>query len=212
MSTEAPTVVESGPRSRPGTPTWEIAELYPSQGKWTECEYLALDTNRLIEFNRGVLEFLPMTTPLHQAIAQYLFLRLHDFLRGSDSGEAFLAPLRTRTVADVIREPDVVYAAKGRIIDRRAPLPQADLAMEVVSEGAENRRRDEVDKRAEYAAAGIAEYWIVDYERKQITVLELEEGAYRVHGEFGPGAPAESLLLSGFTVDVDACFAAGEGK
>ena len=212
MSTHAPTTVESSPRSRPGTPTWEIAELYPSQGKWTECEYLALDTNRLIEFNRGVLEFLPMTTPLYQAIAQYLLLQLHDFLRGKDSGEAFLAPLRTRTVDDVIREPDVVYAAKGRIIDRRAPLPQADLAMEVVSEGAENRRRDEVTKRTDYASAGIAEYWIVDYQKKRVTVLALEEGGYREHGEYGPGTTAESVLLPGFAVDVDACFAAGEGK
>ncbi|REJ92779.1 MAG: Uma2 family endonuclease [Planctomycetota bacterium] len=204
--------MESEPRSRPGTPTWEIAELYPTQGRWTECDYLALDTNRLIEFNRGVLEFLPMTTPLHQAISQYLFLTLRKFLLGTDRGEVFLAPLRTRTIEDVIREPDVVYAAKGRIVDRRAPLPQADLVMEVVSEGSENRRRDEVVKRAEYAAAGIAEYWIVDYDQKTMTVLELEGDTYRVHGECRPGARADSVLLPGFTVDVTACFDAGEGK
>jgi Uma2 family endonuclease len=40
----------------------------------------------------------------------------------------------------------------------------ADLVMEVVSSHDEDRRRDLVVKREEYARAGIAEYWIVDPE------------------------------------------------
>jgi hypothetical protein len=47
---------------RTGEPTWEIAHLFPIQGDWTEAEYLALDTNHLIEFSDGHLEFLPMPT------------------------------------------------------------------------------------------------------------------------------------------------------
>jgi Uma2 family endonuclease len=39
-------------------PTWEIAYLFPAQGQWSEAEYLALDTNRLVEFTDGVLEVL----------------------------------------------------------------------------------------------------------------------------------------------------------
>ena len=41
-------------------PTWEIAQLFPAQGHWTEEEYLALDTNHLIEFSQGQLEVLPI--------------------------------------------------------------------------------------------------------------------------------------------------------
>src|SRR5712692_7578885 len=41
-------------------PTWEIAHLFPDQGTWTEGEYLALDTNHLIELSNGRLEVLPM--------------------------------------------------------------------------------------------------------------------------------------------------------
>ncbi|MDW8199678.1 MAG: Uma2 family endonuclease [Cyanobacteriota bacterium SKYGB_h_bin112] len=36
--------------------------------------------------------------------------------------------------------------------------------MEVVSPGADNRNRDYCYKHTEYAARGIAEYWIVDPE------------------------------------------------
>jgi hypothetical protein len=45
-----------------------------------------------------------------------------------------------------------------------------------------------------------------------ILVLTLDGSAYRVHGEFARGATATSLLLPGFTVSVDAVFAAGESE
>ena len=87
----------------------------------------------------------------------------------------------------------------------------ADLAMEVVSEGKRNRERELVIKRQEYFLAGIEEYWIIDPEEMKITVLVPGPESYRVHGEFTVGALATSLLLAGFTVDVAAAFAAGEG-
>jgi Uma2 family endonuclease len=81
-----------------------------------------------------------------------------------------------------------------------------------VSEGIENRDRDLIRKRSEYAAAGIPEYWIVDPETATVTVLSLPEGGteYVVHGEFKPGETATSVLLNGFTIDVSDCFAAAE--
>jgi Uma2 family endonuclease len=84
----------------------------------------------------------------------------------------------------------------------------ADLVVEVVSEGKEDRERDLVTKREVYAEAGIAEYWIVDPKRKRITILTLDRDTYVVHGEFAPGAQATSALLSGFALDVQAVFAA----
>ena len=79
--------------------------------------------------------------------------------------------------------------------------------MEVVSEGAENRKRDLETKRQEYAEAGISEYWIVDPQEQRITVLTLDGQTYRVHGEFVPGMQATSVLLPGFSVDVESVFA-----
>lgn len=32
-----------------GDPTWEVAHLFPSQGAWSVADYLALDTNHLVE-------------------------------------------------------------------------------------------------------------------------------------------------------------------
>jgi len=83
----------------------------------------------------------------------------------------------------------------------------ADLVMEVVSGGAEDRRRDLKKKRREYAQAGIPEYWIVDPREERITVLRLDGKKYAVHGEYAKGTKAASHLLPGFEADVAATFA-----
>jgi len=78
----------------------------------------------------------------------------------------------------------------------------ADLVMEVVSAGPKSRRRDLLEKRREYAAAGIAEYWIIDSLSQVISVLELVNSDYIVVGEFHKGETAHSRLLPGFSVAV----------
>jgi Uma2 family endonuclease len=201
------------PVSRRGEPTWEIASIYPTQGNWEESEYLALGSNHLIEFSEGCLEVLPMPTLFHQLILRYLLYLLDAFVRASNTGgEAVCAPMPIRIWPGKYREPDILYLRHERTRDPHAPVEGADLAMEIVSEGEENRKRDLETKRAEYARAGIAEYWIVDPQEHCITVLALEGSSYRVHGVFGNGATATSVLLPGFAASVDATFAAGEGK
>lgn len=50
------------------------------------------------------------------------------------------------------------------------------LAVEIVNP--ESVTRDYRYKRSEYAAIGIAEYWIVDPAEEKVTVLQLVEGFY----------------------------------
>jgi Uma2 family endonuclease len=112
--------------------------------------------------------------------------------------------------ADKYREPDVVFVRPVRIQTLSGHPVGADLTMEVVSEGLENHHRDYVEKRREYAAAGIAEYWIVDPQEELITVLKLDGNEYREHGVYAVGARANSVLLPGFEVSVQSVFAQGE--
>ncbi len=195
-----------------GEPTWEVALFYPLQGDWTEEEYLALDTNRFVELVDGCLEVHPMPALWHQRIARFLFLLLHEFVTARGLGDALFAPLPVWLWPKQLREPDVLFVRPSRIKDPKRPPKGVDLAMEVVSEGEDNRERDLVIKRAEYAKAKIPEYWIIDVELERITVLTLDGSDYRVHGEFGPGTRATSVLLPGFSVAVSEVFAAGEGR
>jgi Uma2 family endonuclease len=62
--------------------------------------------------------------------------------------------------------------------------------------------RDLIQIRAEYAEAGVPEYWIVNPLTGTITVLRLEGGAYAESGQFQRGQAAVSILLAGFSIDV----------
>jgi Uma2 family endonuclease len=190
-----------------GEPTWEIVPLFPTQGHWTEEEYLALDTNRPVEFTDGFLEVLPMPTLSHHSILLYLYHALLAFAQPRQLGRVLVAGYPVRVRPGAYREPDVVFFLAEHAAGAGEQFAEgADLVMEVVSPG--GRERDLEDKRDEYAAAGISEYWIVDPKLARITVLRLEGDHYAVHGEFKPGERASSALLSGFTVDVAAALAA----
>jgi Uma2 family endonuclease len=117
---------------------------------------------------------------------------------------ALVAPIKVRLRPGKFREPDVVFmltANRSRIGELF--WEDADLVMEVVSS---DRQLDYKEKRADYAKAGIPEYWIVDPAEKKITVLRLEKDQYVVHGEFLAGAQATSVILPGFAVEVKSVF------
>ncbi|MCA9111054.1 MAG: Uma2 family endonuclease [Planctomycetaceae bacterium] len=203
--TTQPQELPAEPRSRRGTPTWEMARFHPYQGEWTEEQYLSLETNHLVEYNNGMLEFQSMPTKTHQRLVMFLSFLLNEFVKCHEAGEVLIAPFRIRTSDGKFREPDILYLAPSRPQSNRF-AEGADLVIEVVSEGEDSRDRDLVEKRIEYAASGIPEYWIVDPETKTISVLTLDNDAYKSHGEFKPGESATSVLLEGFTVDVKSCF------
>ena len=199
------------PPSERGDWTWELLAEYPRQGEWLESSYLALETNRLIEFSDGMLEFLPMVTPLHQDLMMFLRDHLVTATQGRYSGRVYVAPLRVKVRSGRYREPDVIFAKPEHVPDRRRPLVGAELVIEIVSGTASDRHRDFVTKREDYAASGIGEYWIVDPDLETITVLTLPQDAtaYSVHGRFHNGQVANSALFPEFTIDVATCFAAG---
>jgi Uma2 family endonuclease len=188
--------------------SWEeeddfVVSLDPLQGHWTEEQYLLLSnqTNRLLEYADGVIEGLPMPTQEHQDISQFLFLALLGFLQRI-GGKVYYAPLRVRIRARKFREPDLLL-----VRDANDPRRQnrfwlgADLVVEVVSE--DDPERDTRVKRADYALAGIPEYWIVNPLDETITVLVLAGEEYAAHGIFQRGDRAVSKLLEGFGVSVD---------
>ena len=76
--------------------------------------------------------------------------------------------------------------------------------VEVISP--DNPARDLVEKRADYAEAGIPEYWIVDPRDATIHVLTLKDASYVEHGMYARGGTAASPPLTGFAADVSAVF------
>ena len=177
------------------TPVWRIATLFRYQGAWSEQEYLALDTNRRVEFDNGFVEVHDAPTDQHQAIISY-FISILRALAKQIGGVERPAGLRLRLWDQKYREPDIVF-----LRDRNSSLRHenywdgADLAIEIVSASLEDRERDLLTKRIEYAQAGIQEYWIVDPEQETVTVLNLAGDVYTESGVFVRGEVVTSPQL-----------------
>lgn len=205
--------VASVRQSRRGEPIWSLAEQFPLQGEWTEDDYLDLDTSRLIEFDSGTIEVLPMPTMSHQLIILFLHGLFAQFFDAQSLGLTLVAIMKVKLWPGKYREPDILFMAKNHA-DRMHEdyWDGSDLVVEVVSHGKDSRLRDLRQKRRDYAKGRIPEYWIVDPEKQRIIVLKLRLGKYIEHGVFRLGEEAESAKWPDFRVSVDDVFAASKRR
>ena len=150
-------------------------------------EYLNYDNGRdkHYELVAGNLTEMPPESPRNAEIAIKLLLIFAQFvvprlLRCKDT-EIVVSGSRT-----TVRLPDLMVLTEG-LADAlyssgrstiMSDMPPPALVVEVVSPGKVNQDRDYRYKRSEYAARGIAEYWIVDPQVDRVTVLTLNEGLY----------------------------------
>jgi Uma2 family endonuclease len=93
---------------------------------------------------------------------------------------------------DLVLQPDVMFISKARSgIIRDYVRGAPDLVVEVSSPGTE--RYDRGDKVRWYRSAGVRECWLVDGQRRVLTILDLSSGAPGV--EFRGTDVVRSLVL-----------------
>ncbi len=77
------------------------------------------------------------------------------------------------------RKPDVLvfFSARG-LPARSTSLTRSppDIVVEVVTPTPRDQRRDRVEKKADYAALGVGQYWIIDPEARTFEVLGRTDG------------------------------------
>ncbi|MDB9485472.1 Uma2 family endonuclease [Dolichospermum circinale CS-1225] len=153
--------------------------------KMTFEEFLNYDdgTDALYELENGELIPMPSESELNCRIATFLLIYF------SKLGIPYYR-LRMKTEMAVnsrqvgVRVPDLVVFSEelAKIMEGATrslilmDMPPPLLVVELVSPNQGNR--DYRYKRSEYAARGIAEYWIVDPTAQKVTVLEWVEGFY----------------------------------
>ncbi|MBW4616600.1 MAG: Uma2 family endonuclease [Desmonostoc vinosum HA7617-LM4] len=191
-----------------------------SAKKMTFEEFLQFDdgTDTLYELENGELIQMPFESELNRRIAMFLvayFLKLSiPYYRLSMKTEI---AVNSRMVG--VRVPDlVVFSEELAIAMQEATrslilmdMPPPLLVVEVVSQcvarvprveatdepvrvSPNQENRDYRYKRSEYAARGIAEYWIVDPIAQKVTVLEWVEGFYEEQVYVGDQAIASLVF------------------
>jgi Uma2 family endonuclease len=181
-------------------------------------EYLAYDdgTDTRYELVDGELVEMPTESQGNLDIAKYLLFELAKHFP--------IALIAVGTEVEVTgrrakcRLPDIlVHTEESRTAlagARRATLtrdmPPPAIVIEVVSPGQQNRDRDYRYKRTEYAARGIAEYWIIDPEIQQVTLCLWVNGQYEDTIYMGD-TPLASTVIPSFKLSATQILAFGHG-
>lgn len=182
--------------------------------KLTFDEYLNYsdNTDKRYELIDGELIALPPESEPNNFIANYLFFYLASSglvplrLIKTHNCEVQVAVLRSGDAANrypdlTILEPEHIPLTANRLTITFDMLPPR-LVVEVVSPRRVGRERDYERKRAQYAARGIAEYWVIDPIQQVVTVLRLEEGQYVEVGVFRDGEAMMSPMFSQLSLTV----------
>lgn len=168
----------------------------PPRELWTVDD---LPEEGRFEIVDGVLQVSPQPSLPHETVVSTLhYLLAHE-----------LGPRRVFTGAGMAftrtnyRVPDVSVLREG--LDNRSTqdLTPSDfvLAVEVVSPS--SVATDHVTKRAQYAAAGVPSYWIVELDPElRLTALSLRGGVYVESGSWGEGERATLSEPTAISIDI----------
>ena len=124
------------------------------------------------ELIRGVLIVSPIVSEMEADPNGELDYLLRSYQRNHPQGSALDKTLAERYVItpDSRRRVDrVIWAGLGRLPDPKVDVPT--IAVEFVSKSRRDWLRDYVEKRREYLALGVAEYWLFDRFQRIMTIF-----------------------------------------
>ena len=147
------------------------------ESSFTTDYIFSLPEGQRAELIDGVVYDMAPPNRLHQELVSELHYKITDYIKKNNGAcKVFPAPFAVFLNADDKNyvEPDIsVICDKSKLTDKGcngAP----DWIIEIVSSG--SRRMDYYTKLFKYRTAGVREYWIVDPDKKRITVYDLEHG------------------------------------
>ena len=178
--------------------------------RWTTSDIALLpDNGTRYEIIYGELYMSRQPHWHHQLACSNLCAELRAWSLTSSMGQATITPGILFSEADNVI-PDVVWISNERLtalMDEAGHLTGApELAVEVLSPGVENERRDREAKLKLYGSRGIREYWIVDWRLQQVEVYRRDQAMLRLVSTLFAEDVLTSPLLPGFSCPVARLF------
>ncbi len=179
--------------------------LLQTEREKRERFYEKMTEDQKVEFINGEIMVHSPVRLRHNIVSQNLLVRLSTFVRQNNLGYVgYEKLLITLTRNDY--EPDIVYfgpeKAQTFSLDQMK-FPAPDFIVEVLSPSTE--ANDRGIKFLDYAAHGVAEYWIVDPDRETVEQYILEGQAYNLQIKSKTG-DLQSVAVPGFEIPVRAIF------
>lgn len=165
------------------------------------------DGNRY-ELIEGVLYVSTAPGLPHQLVLQNLLVELGLFRRENPIGVIVPGPGTIFSNYDAVI-PDIVIIRNERwdsVTSSQKVTGAPDIVVEILSPGAENRRRDLEVKRKLYAKYGVAEYWIVDNDDWSIAIYRLQNQTLESVVTLRDDDVLTSAQLPGFELTIRSIF------
>jgi len=166
----------------------------------------------LYELSRGIITVVDVPRPKHGKLAFAARRQFHIWLEAHPQKIEFLATSGECKILvagyESERHPDLAVYTTPEPDDPNAwSIWIPAIVVEIVSLGSE--QRDYVEKRDEYLAFGVQEYWIIDPAKGEMLVLRRFRGRWTEQVVRPPQRYA-SRLFPGFEFDIGQVLAAGE--
>ena len=153
----------------------------PQRAVTTLEEYDALPEDTRAEIFDGQIFYMSSPSQEHQTISMELSTILNTYIKNSKGDcRVFHAPFDVK-LSDTpltIVQPDLMIVCDKNKLDGKRCNGAPDFIIEIVSPG--NPADDYIRKLYHYKNAGVREYWIVDPQRKNITVNNFAENILNV--------------------------------
>ena len=163
--------------------------------RWTLDELHSLpDDGNKYELIHGDLFVTPAPTTGHEDVAARLGHILDAYVTSQGLGLVYRPRAVLRVKGSEV-EPDLMVRQAANVGNdwEKAPIPI--LIVEISSDS--TRRRDRQQKKAFYLESRVAEYWIVDAEKRSITSVraEVEDTSYTDRMTWFPKDASEPLVF-----------------
>jgi Uma2 family endonuclease len=135
-----------------------------------------------LELVDGEIAVSPSPIPDHSFVESMLKHLLLTHILAHDLGRLY-GDVDTIFSPHDVRRPDIIFFSKSRLhlVGPKAMEGPPDLCVEIISPSSETI--DKVDKYAQYEAAGVAHYWIVDPGDRTAAAFRSQGGKYVPAGE-----------------------------
>ncbi len=144
----------------------------------------------------------------HQLIVQNLQIAIVDYLRSNPIGIVVPGAGAVFSDYDAVI-PDLAFVRNERwdqVVTGEKFTGALDLVIEVISPGAENRRRDLLVKRQLYGKYGVSEYWVVDSENRLVEIYRAQNDRLESVATLSDEKEITTLLLPEFRLKVRSIF------
>ena len=176
----------------------------PPKGPVTYERFLEwADEDTYAEWVDGEIELMSPASVSHQDLSLFLSRVLAEYAEMSSAGKVLAAPFQMKlTAVQRGREPDLLFISRENLsrLHRNFLDGPADLAIEIVSP--ESILRDRGTKYAEYEAAGVREYWILDKDTARADFFALDTGGRFQRAQPDAAGIYRSDVLAGLWINL----------